>query len=128
MKDFQNRNWGHFYTLEECYDYKIKILMIGPGEAISLQKHLKRSENWTILLGVATIFLGDNSRSELTDEERIRLGETFQANRGDMIPVDINQWHRITNNGNTNVVILEAQFGECEESDIVRREDKYGRV
>ena len=34
----------------------------------------------------------------------------------------------IKNTGNRNLEIFEMQCGECDENDIVRYSDKYGRV
>ena len=46
-----------------------------------------------------------------------------------MIHIEKEQKHQITNIGETDLVFIEVQLGEYfGEDDIVRLEDKYGRV
>ena len=117
---YEKRKWGEFYTIKEDAGYKVKILIILPKEMLSLQLHNKRSENWVILEGNPSIYLGDDVNNE--------TGCWFEHKPQDTIIVAKQQWHRIANNTDKEVVILETQFGKCEESDIIRRDDKYGRV
>ena len=84
-----------------------------PGEKISLQKHLKRSEHWVVIEGIATITKG-NKKFLLKENEStfIKKGEK----------------HRIENNTKKNLILIEVQTGNyLEEDDIYRFEDKYNR-
>jgi mannose-1-phosphate guanylyltransferase/mannose-6-phosphate isomerase len=109
-----HRPWGSFSILEDAEDCKVKRLVVKPGQVLSLQKHYKRSEHWTVVQG----------------EAKVRLGERefiLKANESTYIPV--NTLHRLENPGSTDVHLIEVQTGEYfGEDDIVRYEDIYGRV
>jgi mannose-6-phosphate isomerase len=109
----ERRPWGSFATLEEGPGYKVKRLVVMPGQRLSLQKHQYRSEHWVVVAGVATVVNGPCT---------LQLGpraSTVIPRRG---------WHRIENRGRDVVVIIEVQHGtRLEESDILRKEDDYGR-
>ena len=72
-----------------------------------------RSENWTIVQGVARIRLNDDILTRVT---------------GDAVHVPVKALHRIENPGDEMLRIVEVQMGAVlEEADIVRYEDNYGR-
>lgn len=107
------RPWGTFSILDEGPNYKVKRLVVYPGKRLSLQKHSRRSENWTIVSGVANIVCGDRD---------IELGPSESV----YIPAETK--HRIENFGSENLEIIETQSGDyLEEDDIVRFEDDFGR-
>ena len=45
--------------LEDAPDCKVKRLVVKPGQVLSLQKHHKRAEHWTVISGVAKVRLGE---------------------------------------------------------------------
>ena len=105
--------WGHHDTIVDHPKYKLKQLFVKPGSKLSLQYHHHRSEHWIVTHGVATVQLGDN---EMILEE----GEYIFSPQGEK--------HRISNNSNDDLIIVEIQNGDIlEESDIVRIEDSFGR-
>ncbi len=109
-----HRPWGSFTVLEESVRYKVKRLLVKPGQVLSLQLHHKRSEHWTVVSGTAKVLIG---------EEEVLL----EANQSAYVPV--NTKHRLENPGEENVEIIEVQCGEyLGEDDIVRFEDVYGRT
>ena len=109
----ENRPWGWFETLEESMNYKVKRIQINPGKSISLQRHQKRSEHWVVVKGKASV-INDNQKIELNQNE-----STY---------IDKNQLHRLSNNTNKILQIIEVQSGEyLGEDDIERLEDNYGR-
>ncbi|HTX51916.1 MAG TPA: phosphomannose isomerase type II C-terminal cupin domain [Candidatus Baltobacteraceae bacterium] len=111
---FERRPWGSFATLEEGPGYKVKRLAVMPGQRLSLQKHQYRSEHWVVVAGVATVVNGPR---------------TLQLGPRDSTVIPRRGWHRIENRGRDVVVIIEVQHGtRLEESDIIRKEDDYGRV
>jgi mannose-6-phosphate isomerase len=111
---FEVRPWGRFSTLEEGPGYKVKRLVVLPGQRLSLQKHRYRSEHWVVVAGTATVVNGPQA---------LRL----KPRESTVIPRQ--GWHRIENRGRAPVVVIEVQHGiRLEESDIVRKEDDYGRV
>ena len=108
------RPWGKYTTLAEGDGYKVKRIVINPGQSISLQIHDHRSEHWTVINGTGKLTLGD--------KEII-----FRENESTYIP--IGTAHRLENPGKLPLSIIEVQNGKyLEEDDIVRLEDAYGRV
>lgn len=112
MIDFDNRPWGRWeeYLFEPSY--RVKRIFVFPGKRLSLQYHYKRSEIWIVVQGSGLLTLGE---------------ETRQINVGDVVRIAKKQKHRIENNRNETLVIMEIQMGICPEDDIVRVEDDFGR-
>jgi mannose-1-phosphate guanylyltransferase/mannose-6-phosphate isomerase len=109
-----HRPWGSYSILEDAEDCKVKRLVVKPGQVLSLQKHHKRSEHWTVVQGTAKIRLGDKEF-------------LLNANESAYIPVET--LHRLENPGSKDVHLIEVQTGTYfGEDDIVRYEDIYGRV
>lgn len=113
----EDRPWGRFEVLLDSPSYKVKRLTIHPGQRISLQRHRRRKEYWTVVLGAAYTELEEDLRT---------VGSCVSAPGAFVIP--ISTWHRVTNNWLEDLVIIEVQIGECDEEDIERREDDYGRA
>ena len=108
------RPWGWYSILEDTEDCKVKRLVVKPGQVLSLQKHEKRSEHWTVIRGEAKVRLGDKEF-------------LLQANQSTYIPAGT--LHRLENPGLEDVHLIEVQTGSYfGEDDIVRYEDIYGRV
>jgi mannose-6-phosphate isomerase-like protein (cupin superfamily) len=110
-KIIEERPWGKFeqFTLNE--KSTVKILTINAGEAFSLQNHEHRAEFWHVLEGKAKITVG---------------GGTVNAEPGDEFLIGPGTNHRIE--GITKTKVLEIAFGEFDEADIKRLEDKYNRI
>jgi mannose-1-phosphate guanylyltransferase/mannose-1-phosphate guanylyltransferase/mannose-6-phosphate isomerase len=89
----------------------VKIITVYPGELLSLQYHHHRDEYWRIISGNGVAEIG---------EEKIALN----AGTDCFIPRETK--HRL-HGGTENLVLLELAFGDFDEGDIVRLEDKYGR-
>jgi len=109
-----HRPWGSYTILEDEDDCKVKRLTVKPGQILSLQKHQRRSEHWTVVKGVAKVRNGD--------EEFL-----LKANQSTYIPV--NTMHRLENPTDTDIALIEVQCGDYfGEDDIERFEDIYGRT
>jgi mannose-6-phosphate isomerase-like protein (cupin superfamily) len=106
----EERPWGWFETIQEGEKYKVKKLFIKKGCRISLQSHDQRDEHWVVISGFGTV--------ELDDMER-HLGT------GGHIFVPKKHKHRIT--AVKDMEIIEVQMGVCDEKDIHRYQDDYGR-
>jgi mannose-6-phosphate isomerase len=108
----EERPWGNFerFTLNETTT--VKIITVNAGEAFSLQKHAHRSEFWRILSGGGYMTLDDGRKP-------VRAGESFYSAAGHN--------HRMEG-GPEGVTFLEISFGDFDEDDIERIEDKYGRA
>jgi mannose-1-phosphate guanylyltransferase / mannose-6-phosphate isomerase len=108
------RPWGSYTVLEDAPDCKVKRLTVNPGQVLSLQMHHRRTEHWTVVKGVAKVTVG----------EREML---LSANQSVEIPVLTK--HRLENTTSEPISLIEVQCGEYfGEDDIVRFEDRYGRV
>lgn len=108
------RPWGSYTVLEDADDCKVKRLVVKPGHVLSLQKHHRRSEHWTVVSGTAFVRIGD-------DEFDLR------QNQSCYIPIDT--LHRLENRTDQDLALIEVQCGDYfGEDDIVRLEDRYGRV
>jgi mannose-1-phosphate guanylyltransferase / mannose-6-phosphate isomerase len=108
-----HRPWGSYTVLEDADDCKVKRLTVKPGGVLSLQKHHRRSEHWTVVTGVAKVRVGD--------EEKL-----LHCNQSTYIPTDT--LHRLENPTDRDIHLIEVQCGEYfGEDDIVRLEDVYGR-
>jgi mannose-1-phosphate guanylyltransferase/mannose-6-phosphate isomerase len=109
-----HRPWGSFSILEDADDCKVKRLVVKPGQVLSLQKHHRRAEHWTVIRGTAKV--------RIDDREFL-----LHANESTYIPVDT--MHRLENPGTEDIHLIEVQTGTYfGEDDIVRYEDIYGRI
>ena len=108
-----HRPWGSYTVLEDAPDCKVKRLVVKPGQVLSLQRHQRRAEHWTVVQGTAKVRIGD---------EEVLLDE----NQSTYIPV--NTLHRLENPGTADIHLIEVQTGDYfGEDDIERFEDIYGR-
>jgi mannose-6-phosphate isomerase len=107
----EKRPWGEFVEFTRNTPSTVKIITINAGEAFSLQKHSSRDEFWKVLDGQGKIFLND---------------KVFELKSGDEFFVEKGTLHRVEA-GSTAVRILEISFGNFDEKDITRVEDRYGR-
>jgi mannose-1-phosphate guanylyltransferase/mannose-6-phosphate isomerase len=109
-----HRPWGSFTVLEDEADCKVKRLTVKPGGVLSLQLHHRRSEHWTVVAGTAKVRVGDRE---------------FLLGRNESTYIPVNTLHRLENPTEVDVHLIEVQCGDYfGEDDIVRLEDKYGRV
>lgn len=105
--------WGSYTVLEQRDGYLVKRLDVNSGERLSLQSHNHRSEHWTVVSGTATVDL---------DDKQI----TVKENESLFIP--LKSKHRLANNTNMPLAIIEVQIGaKVDEDDIIRYQDDYDR-
>lgn len=107
------RPWGRFRTIHDERGVRIKIIEIDPGEATSVQYHRFRSERIFVVEGelIATV---DGAKRTCV--------------RGDVVHIGVYIVHRLENRSERPCRLVEIQMGTPDESDIVRIEDRYGRV
>lgn len=100
------RPWGTWQVIEHQPGYKVKRLMVNPGESLSHQMHYHRSEHWVVVQGTARV---------LVDKSEFLLVE----NQSTYIPQCAT--HCLSNPGKIPLVVIEVQNGQyLEEDDIVR--------
>ena len=108
-----HRPWGFFTVLATGPGYKIKEIVVGVGQSLSLQYHNHRSEHWVVAEGEATVING-------RDLVRLCPGESTFIPQG--------ATHRLSNNGTEVLKVIEVQLGAyLGEDDIIRLEDNYSR-
>jgi mannose-1-phosphate guanylyltransferase/mannose-6-phosphate isomerase len=108
------RPWGSYDSVDSGERFQVKRIMVDPGASLSLQMHYHRAEHWIVVKGTARVYRG---------EEVFLLTE----NHSTYIPMGVR--HRLENPGRVPLEIIEVQSGAyLGEDDIVRFEDRYGRV
>jgi mannose-6-phosphate isomerase len=110
---FEERPWGSWHVVEEGDGYKVKRIVVKPHHRLSYQTHEHRSEHWVVVRGTATCLIE---------------GRTTVVGPGESIDVGVGDAHRIANDHDAELVIIEVQRGPyLGEDDIVRLQDDYGR-
>jgi mannose-1-phosphate guanylyltransferase len=108
-----HRPWGTYEVLVDSNQYKVKRIVVKPGQRLSLQKHFHRNEHWVVVSGTATVTVDE---------------ECFLVRPNESTYIQMGQVHRLENSGKIDLVMVEVQVGEYTgEDDIVRIEDVYGR-
>ncbi len=113
MIDSDNRPWGRWEEYLNEPGYRVKRIVVNPGKRLSLQKHALRAEHWVIVSGSGKLTLDDTVQDVAS---------------GDAIFIKKGQVHRVENDGEDFMVIIETQLGICVEDDITRLEDDWGRT
>ncbi len=107
------RPWGHYTVLGEGPGYKLKKIVVNPGQRLSLQLHYHRSEHWIVIAGTAKVTIG---------------GQELMIHENESAFVPPSTKHRLENPGKVPLEMIEVQNGRyLEEDDIVRFDDIYGR-
>jgi len=108
------RPWGSYEGLVSGERFQVKLIKVKPGAKLSVQMHYHRAEHWIVVKGTARVQRG---------EETILLTE----NQSTFIP--LGTVHSLENPGKITLELIEVQSGPyLGEDDIVRFEDRYGRV
>lgn len=109
-----NRPWGWFEIIDYGSNFKVKKILVRPGEKLSYQSHKLRNEHWIVVKGTATI---------ICDGSYIKL----YTNESTYIKAGIK--HQLSNFMKEDLIIIEVQTGsKVIEEDIKRFEDSYGRM
>jgi mannose-1-phosphate guanylyltransferase len=108
------RPWGKYDSVDSAERFQVKRITVKPGAKLSVQMHHHRAEHWVVVSGTAKVTNGDIT---------ILLTE----NQSTYIPIGV--IHALENPGKVELELIEVQSGAyLGEDDIVRFEDKYGRV
>jgi mannose-1-phosphate guanylyltransferase/mannose-6-phosphate isomerase len=109
-----HRPWGWYDSIDQGDRFKVKRIQVNPKASLSLQKHHHRAEHWIVVTGTA----------EITNGDKVLI---LTENQSTYIP--LGEAHRLANPGLVPLEIIEVQSGNyLGEDDIVRYQDKYGRV
>lgn len=108
------RPWGHYTVIQEDAGFLVKCIVVNPKQKLSLQYHHHRKEHWVVLQGEAIVTKGD---------------EEIKLSAGQSIDIALKEIHSLQNSSEEVLKVLEVQMGEIlDENDIVRIDDRYGRV
>ena len=110
-----DKPWGYELIWARTERYVGKILHIEPGHVLSLQYHNKKDETIHVLRGEIIFRFRVKDGAALT-ERRMREGESYH-----ITPLTVHQMEAVT-----SADLLEASTPEI--NDVVRLQDRYGRV
>jgi mannose-1-phosphate guanylyltransferase len=108
------RPWGKYDSIDAGKRDHVKRITVKPGEKLSIQKHFHRSEHWIVVSGTASVLNGD---------------KTIIVSENESTYIPLGTIHALENPGKIPLEMIEIQTGSyLGEDDIVRFEDRYGRV
>jgi mannose-1-phosphate guanylyltransferase len=108
------RPWGKYDSIDNGQRYQVKRITVNPGEKLSIQMHHHRAEHWIVVSGTASVTNGD---------------KTFLVTENESTYIPIGVIHALENPGKVPLEMIEVQSGSyLGEDDIVRFEDRYGRL
>lgn len=108
------RPWGVYDSVDNGLRYQVKRITVNPGAKLSVQMHHHRAEHWIVVSGTARVTNGD---------------KTYLVTENQSTYIPIGQVHALENPGVIPLELIEVQSGTyLGEDDIVRFEDRYGRV
>jgi mannose-1-phosphate guanylyltransferase/mannose-6-phosphate isomerase len=112
--EIYNRPWGFYKSIILTSHAQGKIITVFPKSELSLQEHKKREEHWVIIKGKGQVILGESK---------------LNVYPGKYVYIPKGCKHQIINDTNENIIFSEVQLGKYfGEDDIIRYNDKYGRV
>ena len=108
------RPWGTVDQLVQGEQSLVNRITVKPGEMLSLQKHFNRSEHWIVVRGTARV---------------TKAGDQFILQEDNSTYIPAGTAHQLENPGKIPLELIEVQTGTyIGEDDIIRIEDRYGRV
>ena len=108
------RPWGKYDGIDKGDGYQVKRITVKPGAKLSLQMHHHRAEHWVVVSGSAKVTNGE---------------KTFLLSKNESTYIPQGAVHALENPGKVDLELIEVQSGSyLGEDDIVRFEDRYGRV
>ena len=109
----QSKPWGYFEVIGDGPNHKTKQLVVMPEQATSLQRHKYRAEHWVVVSGTASV---------------VRDHEVLKLATNESVYIHVGQKHRLANETDAPLTVIEVQTGEyLGEDDIVRYDDVYLR-
>ncbi|MFC0117886.1 mannose-1-phosphate guanylyltransferase/mannose-6-phosphate isomerase [Pseudoalteromonas xiamenensis] len=108
------RPWGKYDSVDSGERFQVKRITVKPGAKLSVQMHHHRAEHWIVVSGTAKVQI-DDKEQYVTENESVYI--------------PITAVHALENPGKVDLELIEVQSGSyLGEDDIVRFEDRYGRV
>jgi mannose-1-phosphate guanylyltransferase / mannose-6-phosphate isomerase len=107
------RSWGSYTVLQESGGFKIKRIEVLPNHGLSLQVHKHRSEHWVVVSGKATVQNGE---------------DIFELLPSQSTYIQAGNKHRLQNNENEPLIIVEVQCGPYLGEDDITRLDETPEI
>ncbi|MBO2564633.1 mannose-1-phosphate guanylyltransferase/mannose-6-phosphate isomerase [Shewanella algae] len=108
------RPWGKYDSVDNGERFQVKRITVKPGAKLSVQMHHHRAEHWIVVSGTAKVTI--NGKEQFVTENQ-------------SVYIPITAVHALENPGKVELELIEVQSGSyLGEDDIVRFEDRYGRV
>lgn len=108
------RPWGAYDSIDNGARFQVKRITVKPGATLSLQMHHHRAEHWVVVAGTAKVTIN---------------GEIKLLGENESVYIPLGATHCLENPGKIPLDLIEVRSGAyLEEDDIVRFEDRYGRV
>jgi len=109
-----SRPWGTFSVNKKGKNFTIKTIHVKPGKRLSLQSHRYRSEHWVVVSGTAKVTID---------------GNVSYVNENESVFISVGQKHRLENDTDKMLEIVEVQVGDVlSEDDIERFDDDFKRI
>lgn len=103
--------WGKYDSIDQGDRYKVKKIVVKPGEGLSLRMHYHRSEHWIVVSGTANVTIGDNNKIIVANESvYIPQGALYSLENPGVIPLHL----------------IEVSSGDyLGDDDIIRQKERY---
>jgi len=113
--DSDTKPWGTCRVVKVTDKTCKRVIVINPHCGLSLQSHQHRAERWQVVHGILTTVIGT---------------ELVFLKSSDKTPTTVlpTVLYAMVNSTDEPVTVIEEQFGDCSESDIIRYRDPYGRA
>ena len=113
--EMTDRPWGNYKVVYQDSNKKVKVIEVMPKQSLSLQTHQHRSEHWVVVEGTAEVYI---------ETEKYKHHEIVERNESIYVPVGAK--HKLYNNTDQILQIVEVQVGDyLGEDDIERYDVKY---
>jgi mannose-1-phosphate guanylyltransferase/mannose-6-phosphate isomerase len=102
-----------YETTDQGPRFRVKRLVVNPGQKLSLQMHHHRAAHWVVVQGTARVD---------------RNGEPLLLGENESTYISMGTSNRLANPGRIPLHLVEVQTGAyLEQDDIVPFDDAYGR-
>jgi|WetSurMetagenome_2_1015567.scaffolds.fasta_scaffold02911_18 mannose-6-phosphate isomerase-like protein (cupin superfamily) len=107
------KSWGYYRVLINNAQCRIKHMVVLPNGYISMQFHMLRDELWFIASGNPIINL---------------CHVEYVASPGDYFHIKCGEPHKLINNTNEKIELIEIQAGTSIETDTCYLENSYNKI
>ncbi len=113
--------WGSYTDVARGDNFVVRMLIVKAGERTSLHRHANRGELWQCVKGEPKVLVCEST-------DKISSVPFVGFAPGEATRVRPSHIHRIDNrNGKEDAHIIEIQYGKCDDADVERFLDDYGR-